>query len=33
MRKQRNCTESDVNFIAHQFFKLLTGEIETNVAS
>ena len=31
MRKERNCTESDVNFIACQFFKLLTGKIKTNV--
>ena len=33
MRKQRNCTESDVNFIVHKFFKLLTRKIETNVES
>ena len=33
MQKQRNCTESDVNFIVHQFFKLIAGNIETNVES
>ena len=32
-RKQRNCTESDVNFIVHQFFKSLTGKLETNIDS
>ena len=31
MRKQRNCAESDVNFIVLVVFKLLTGKIETNV--
>ena len=28
MRKQRNCTESDVDFIVHQFFNLLREKLK-----